>query len=77
MWGMPGRHHELINPSDGSRFLTSEQAVDPTEAFEAEPLTLEAGKTLLRHNHLPHRSGGATAPILPGGPLMLALFQSR
>ncbi len=63
MWGMPGRHHELINPSDGSGFPTSEQADDPTEAFEAAPPTLEAGKALLRHNHLPHRSGGNSADI--------------
>ena len=57
MWVTPGRHNELINPSDGSGFLTEEQSEDLTEEFEAEPLTLEAGEALLFHNHLPHRSG--------------------
>ena len=57
MWVTPGRHNELINPSDGSGFLTEAQVEDLTEEFEAEPLTLEAGEVLLLHNHLPHRSG--------------------
>ena len=57
MWVTPGRHHTLINPSDGSGFLTAEQAEDLAEEFEAEPLTVEAGEALLLHNHLPHRSG--------------------
>ncbi|MXZ26211.1 MAG: phytanoyl-CoA dioxygenase family protein [Caldilineaceae bacterium SB0665_bin_21] len=57
MWVTPGRHNELINPSDGSGFLTEAQVEDLTEAFETEPLTLEAGEVLLLHNHLPHRSG--------------------
>ena len=53
----PGLHHSLINPGHGSGFLTDEQAQEMLGAIDPVPLELEAGETVLLHNHLPHSSG--------------------
>ena len=60
---IPRLHHTLINPSHGSGFLTDDQ----TEVLlsQSEPLSLEveAGESVLLHNHLPHSSGVNRSPI--------------
>ena len=53
---VPGAHHTLINPSSGSGFLTPEQAEDLTRDADTVFLELEAGESVLLHNHLPHSS---------------------
>jgi len=53
---VPGAHHTLINPTSGSGFLTPEQAEELTRDAETVFLELEAGESVLLHNHLPHSS---------------------
>ena len=53
---VPGAHHTLINPSSGSGFLTEEQAEELTRDAEIVFLEMEAGESVLLHNHLPHSS---------------------
>ena len=52
----PGAHHRLINPSEGSGFMTPEQAAELTRDNETIYLELDAGECVLLHNHLPHSS---------------------
>ena len=52
----PGFHHTLINPTSGSGFLTEEQAAELLNAADVSYLELEAGESVLLHNHLPHSS---------------------
>ena len=51
-----GFHHTLINPTSGSGFLTEEQAAELLNAADVTYLELEAGESVLLHNHLPHSS---------------------
>ncbi len=53
---IPGLHRKLINPSDGSGFLTPEQTADLLRDHEPIHLELDAGEAVLLHNHLPHSS---------------------
>ena len=53
---VPGAHHTLINPSNPSGFMTPEQAVELTRDAEIVNLEMEAGESVLLHNHLPHSS---------------------
>ena len=53
---VPGAHHTLINPTSGSGFLTPEQAEELTRDAETVFLEMEAGESVLLHNHLPHSS---------------------
>ncbi len=52
---VPGSHHELLNPSHGSGFLTPEQAQATTQG-NTQFLELEAGEAVLLHNWLLHAS---------------------
>ncbi|MEX0744056.1 MAG: phytanoyl-CoA dioxygenase family protein [Phycisphaeraceae bacterium] len=52
---IPGSHHALFNPSDGSGFLSAEQAKSIDEA-KARHLRLEPGECVLLHNWLLHAS---------------------
>lgn len=53
---VPGAHHKLINPSSVSGFLTPEQAEELTRDANVIHLEMEAGESVLLHNHLPHSS---------------------
>lgn len=57
IWITPGRHHQLINPEQSSGFLTDAQAAQLIRETEPIPLEMEAGESVLLHNHLPHSSG--------------------
>lgn len=54
---MPGTHHTLINPEDGSGFFTSEQADEMKQKHPPVALEVPVGESVLLHNHLPHSSG--------------------
>lgn len=53
---VPGAHHTLINPSNPSGFMEPEQAEELTRDAEIVFLEMEAGESVLLHNHLPHSS---------------------
>lgn len=53
---VPRAHHTLINPSNGSGFLTDEQSAELLHDAEVVSLELAAGESVLLHNHLPHSS---------------------
>lgn len=57
VWVTPGRHQFLINPEHNSGFLNDEQAELLVSEVEPVPLEVEAGESVLLHNHLPHSSG--------------------
>ncbi len=57
VWITPSRHRSLINPDHNSGFLTEEQAEQLVARTEPVPLEVEAGESVLLHNHLPHSSG--------------------
>jgi len=53
---IPGTHHELINPSHGSGFLTKEQAAERVNDDNRIYLELEPGEAALLHNWTLHGS---------------------
>ncbi len=54
---IPRSHNRLINPSNGSGFLTQKHMDDIVTKATPEPLTLKAGEVVLLHNWLLHSSG--------------------
>ncbi len=54
---IPRSHRQLINPSNGSGFLTQEHIDDIVAKATPEPLPLAAGEVVLLHNWLLHSSG--------------------
>lgn len=54
---IPGSHHELVNPSDDSGFLTNQMVEDLDEDVDVMPLEMQAGGVVLLHNHTLHSSG--------------------
>ena len=57
VWITPGRHRSLINPEHNSGFLNEEQSENLVAECEPVPLEVDAGESVLLHNHLPHSSG--------------------
>ena len=53
---VPRSHNNLINPSNGSGFLTQEQIDDLLTEYEPIPVELEAGEVVLLHNWTLHSS---------------------
>ncbi|MEM7533725.1 MAG: phytanoyl-CoA dioxygenase family protein [Chloroflexota bacterium] len=51
-----GAHDRLINPSNTSGHMTKEQGIELTKDKDVIFLELEAGESVLLHNHLPHAS---------------------
>jgi hypothetical protein len=61
---IPGSHKlGVINPRDGSGFLTDEQALEICKQEKVEYLELEAGEVALLHNWLLHSSDVNTSDI--------------
>lgn len=58
-----GKHHQLLNPSSHSGTLEEEQAEELLRDAEIIYLELEAGESVLLHNHLPHASEINTTDI--------------
>lgn len=58
-----GEHHRLINPSSVSGHLEDHQAEELLKDAEIIYLELEAGESVLLHNHLPHASEINTTEI--------------
>ncbi|XOV87749.1 MAG: phytanoyl-CoA dioxygenase family protein [Pseudomonadota bacterium] len=54
---IPGTHHELLNPSHPSGFLTPEMANRFVDDPRRRLLRLEAGEVVLMHNWMLHASG--------------------
>ena len=54
---VPGSHGRLLNPEQGSGFLTEEMAAGIACRSDIEQLQMEAGEVVLLHNHLLHSSG--------------------
>jgi len=54
---IPRSHDRLINPSNGSGFLTQAHIDDIVAKATPEPLVLKAGEVVLLHNWLLHSSG--------------------
>lgn len=60
---IPRSHRELINPSNGSGFLTQEHIDDIVAKADPEPMELKAGEVVLLHNWMLHSSGTNTTNI--------------
>ena len=54
---IPQSHKRLINPSNGSGFLTQEHIDDIVANATPEPMELKAGEVVLLHNWMLHSSG--------------------